>query len=169
MLSSCGNYLHIQHTSNVFSRDLIATFTNGIIPRAVPYCVRKQSLASESGLPLRGVRLWNPLISPPWQLHCPTVDTSLATFKKNDISPDESHSKALELIASYEGYVKTYTDGSKASEGVGCSFIQGNERRSFTLPSHASVFTAELVAILKAVCFIEVTDGDNRMLFSLTL
>ena len=65
---------------------------------------------------------------------------------------------------------KTYTDGSKTSEGVGCSFIQGNEKRSFSLPSYASVFTPELIAILKALFFIEVTDGDEpHVIFSNSL
>ena len=107
------------------------------------------------------MRLWNPPLVLPWQCHSPSVDTSLAVFKKNDISSDEFRARALELIASYRGYVQIYTDGSETSHGVGCSFIQGHERRSFSLPALASVFTSELVAILKAVCYIEVTYGDK--------
>ena len=38
--------------------------------------------------------------------------------------------------------------------------------RSFSLPGHATVFTAELVAIHKALCFIDVSDCLNNVIFT---
>ena len=94
--------------------------------------------------------------SPPWEATGPNLDLSLTDVRKGDISPAESRSRALALLSSYEDHVFTYTDGSKTTDGVGCAFVVGRNTRSFSLPVHSSVFTSELVAISKALCFIEV-------------
>ena len=60
----------------------------------------------------------------------------------------------------------TYTDGSKSSEGVGCAFVSGDSTRSFTLPEHASVFTSELIALVKALCFIEVGHETSHVILT---
>ena len=65
----------------------------------------------------------------------------------------------LEHITSYTDHVIAFTDGSKTDMGVGCAFVLGQSTRSFSLPKHASVFTAELVAIIKLLSFIE-TETD---------
>ena len=70
------------------------------------------------------------------------------------MSPEESRSRALELIASYNDYVAIYTDGSNTAEGVGSAYICGDFVHKFALPSNVSVFTAELVAIRNALHFI---------------
>ena len=57
-------------------------------------------------------------------------------------------------------------DGSKTSEGVGCAFAAGRDTGSFSLPASASVFSAELLVIDKALCFIEV--GDEALHLILT-
>ena len=48
-----------------------------------------------------------------------------------------------------------YTNGSKSCDGLGCAFVTGRDTRSFSLPASASVFSAELLAIDEALCFIE--------------
>ena len=97
------------------------------------------------------------LSSPPWQLLPPSIDVSLSKTKKGDVHPDEFKSSALEHIASCTGHTISYTDGSKSDGGVGAAFVCGDDTRSFTLSTHASVFTSELVAIIKILCFIEVS------------
>ena len=42
--------------------------------------------------------------------------------------------------------------------GVGCAFVSGRDVRSFSLPQHCPVFSSELLAISKVLCFIEVGD-----------
>ena len=81
--------------------------------------------------------------------------STLCDVRKVDALPSESRARAAELVASYEGHILTFTDGSKSSEGVGCAFVTGCDTRTFTLPANSSVFTSELVAIGKALCFIE--------------
>ena len=125
--------------------------------RSAPLCLRAQNLLARSGLSLRDVmRVGITTSKPPWQFIHPLIDLSLADVKKGDILPTESRSRAMELISSYEGHTLIFTDGSKTSDGVGCAFVFGHDIRSFSLPSNSSVFTSELVAISKALCYAEV-------------
>ena len=64
------------------------------------------------------------------------------------------------------GSTLTFTDGSKTEEGVGCAFVCGRDTRSFSLPEHSSVFSAELVAIDKALRFIEVSDDTEHAILT---
>ena len=59
-----------------------------------------------------------------------------------------------------------YADGSKTSDGVGCAFVAGRDTRSFSLPASATVFSAELLAIDEALCFIEVGDEDLHLILT---
>ena len=133
-------------------------------PRAVqrsgPFYVRAKSLFSVADVSLRGVRRvrCSERSLPPWRNARPQVDLSLADGKKDDFLPSEARIRALEHIASYDGFTSVFTDGSKTSDGVGCAFVAGRDTRSFSLPVNASVFSAELIAIEKALCFIEVCD-----------
>ena len=86
--------------------------------------------------------------------------------KKRDLLPLESRSRALEHLSSYEGYTLTFTDGSKTEEGLGCAFLSGQDTRSFSLPEHASVFSSELIAIDKALCFIAVSEETLHLILS---
>ena len=55
-----------------------------------------------------------------------------------------------------EDRASAYTDDSKTSDGISCAFEAGRDTRSFSLPASASVFSAELLAIDKALCSVEV-------------
>ena len=72
----------------------------------------------------------------------------------------------MQHIATYDGRAVVYTDGSKTSDGVGCAFVAGGDTRSFSLPASASVFSAELTAIDKALCFIEVCDEALHLILT---
>ena len=143
--------------SYVFSRSLLALF-EGRMQRFAPFCLRMQDLFSRSGIPVREVMRFDTIASPPWQCVQPQIDTSLCDVKKDEIPESVSRSRAVELLSSYENRKRTYTDGSKTSGGVGCAFVTGRDTRSFSLPANSSVYTSELVAIQKALCFIEVSD-----------
>ena len=96
----------------------------------------------------------------------PGVDLALCSVRKRDLPPSESKSRAIEHLSSYEGYVLTFTDGSKTGEGVGSAFVIGSDTRSFSLPRYSSVFTSELVAISKALCFIEVSAATSYLILT---
>ena len=48
--------------------------------------------------------------------------------------------------------------GSKSDTSVGCAFVRGPTTLTFGLPAGDTIFSAELVAIHKALSFIEVSD-----------
>ena len=90
---------------------------------------------------------------PPWTIEQPVVTASLGVTKKND-DPYALAAAAHEALESvYADTYKIYTDGSlfdDGTSGAGIFFHTGNISRSFKL-STSSVFTAEMVAILKAL------------------
>ena len=91
------------------------------------------------------------------------------TYLKKGSIPDEAfRAEALKHIASFTNHTITYTDGSKTSDGVVCAFVCGDTTRSFTLPRNASVFTSELLAMVKALSFIEVGGEDKILTDSLS-
>ena len=103
---------------------------------------------------------------PPWELVTPSIDTSLSSVQRDAVLPSEFRAKALELIASYINHHHVYTDGSMSDTGVGCAFVCGPVTRTFGLPAEATVFSAELVAIKKALNFIEVSDDGSYVVFT---
>ena len=125
-----------------------------------------QNLFARTGISLRNVMRVGITTSPPWQSIQPQIDLSLTDVKKGDILPTEARSRAMELISSYEGHTLTFTDGSKTVNGVGCAFVSGHDTRSFSLPSNSSVFTSELVAISKALCFAEIGPEDLHLILT---
>jgi ribonuclease HI len=48
-----------------------------------------------------------------------------------------------------------FTDGSKSDDAVGAAFQGMSEEKSFRLPKDASIFTAELFAILQVLRYIK--------------
>ena len=150
----------------VFSRRVLALFENDNTARAVPLCVRVCRLMQEANIAPRHIARVSPTIIPPWELVAPTIDTSLSGANKDDVLPMEFRAKSLELISSYTNHQHVYTDGSKSDTGVGCAFVHGSTTRTFGLPAAATVFSAELVAIHKALSFIEVVDDGLHVVFT---
>ena len=88
----------------------------------------------------------------PWEICDPVVDTSLASIKKDKILPGKFLATALQHLEKFDKFVQIYTDGSKSDLGVGCSaVIPSHKEKLITLHRDASVFTAELYAILAAL------------------
>jgi len=91
----------------------------------------------------------------------------LSCLRRGDVLPQELKLGALELISSsYRNYSPTYTDDSKMDTGVGCAFVSGTVSRSFALPANVSGYTSELVAMNKALSFIEIDDRLQHVLVS---
>ena len=149
----------------VFSQDTLSLFLSR--PRKyIPFCLRMQDLFARSGISLRDVMCVDTSSSPPWQSVTPQINLSLSDVKKSETLPCEAQFRAKELMLLYDGHVLTFTDGSKTKEGVGCAFVSGWDTRSFSLPANSSVFSSELVAISKALSFIEVGDEVRHLILT---
>ena len=97
----------------------------------------------------------------PWLFPTPSICLDMSTLSKS------SHPTAL-LKASFLSHsvthidsIPVFTDGSKTENGVGSSAVFHDHNLSHTLPSYASIFTAELLAILIALSRILVLNKDH--------
>ena len=145
----------------IFSRSIRLAFDNRAGQRQRrfdPFCVRVHDLIGGIGLEMRDVMRIHCSPTPPWRMVLPAIDTSLAEMTKGQVAPVLFKARALEHISTYANHLAAYTDGSKTDVGVGCAFVLGQCIRSFSLPKHASVFTSEVVAIIRLLSYIETED-----------
>ena len=151
----------------VFSRGLLSLFIPDLARKYTPFCSRILDLVERSGVRMSDIMRVGTMAELPWETICPQIDLSLANVRKRDmITPIESRCRAIEHLSSYEGHTLTFTDGSKIKEGVGSAFVCGQDTRSFSVPEHSSVFSSELVAIIKALCFIEVSNEALHLILT---
>ena len=134
--------------------------------RPLQFCSRNKAVLRECGVSDSDVIPVVYNVESPWELVTPEVDTTLAALSKSRTLPSALQSEALGRIETYDGYTAVYTDGSKLSSGVGSAFVSGGTCRSRSLPPSASIYTAELYAIILALHFIR---SSSQSLFLLLI
>ena len=100
-----------------------------------------------------------------WQLPCVSVCSPVIN-NKNAVPPVQSLTLFLEHLATHSESIPVYTDGSKSAAGVGCGVVFPFLSRSSSLPKTASVFTAELSAIVLALQIIFTLPVSSFVIFS---
>ena len=122
----------------------ILRIMNLSIPRIMPH---KQSVIS------------------PWKL--PEINFCRCfNFSKKDVPEENMRLLFLEHVTEHEGFIPVYTDGSKSDAGVGFGIIFPDAERSGSLPNCASIFTAELYAILVVLKEIVVNKDKKFVIHS---
>ena len=95
---------------------------------------------------------------PPWASIEVNVDIKLAQLvNKQADSPERTKQCTLEHMQKYLDSVHIFTDGSKLSDSsTGCALYirNSNQFKSYKLPNHCSIYTAENYAILKTLEWI---------------
>ena len=86
---------------------------------------------------------------PPWLV--PEASCCPKNIIKKDHSEEEIKAQFLEHDLVHKDEEKIYTDGSKSEDGVGCAVVYDNSVYVAKLPDSASVFTAEMTAIVQAL------------------
>ncbi|MDW0237614.1 MAG: reverse transcriptase domain-containing protein, partial [Nitrososphaeraceae archaeon] len=108
--------------------------------------------------------------TPPWCNKQVEVDLTLKKFinKKTD-NPEFLKQSALELISKYNSYTHIYTDGSKVDDLVAAAFTVPslNVDRKFRLCNNASIYAAEMTAILETVLWILNCEYSNNCEFAI--
>ena len=95
---------------------------------------------------------------PPWLLKEVNICKEGSSNTKKNTTTPKLKQNFLSHMTKHSDSKHIYTDGSKSEEGVGFGVIHGpnlQHRARGTLPREASVFSAELHAILKALSIIE--------------
>ena len=73
----------------------------------------------------------------------------------------------MEIRDRYHGYIPVYTDGSRDGNDVACATVfPSNTVISMRLPGSASVFTAEVWAIIKALEQIKDSIASKYIVFT---
>ena len=71
-----------------------------------------------------------------------------------------------ELLEDYKEYVHIYTDGSKDGDRTASAFVSPSFTFSKRLPNKASIFTAEMEALVSALRFVKVSVAKKFIIFS---
>ena len=117
---------------------------------------------------IRNIRFYNFKTDiPPWKIGTPQICSKLYNMSKmKQDTPLHLKQSAIEHINEHRGHHMLYTDGSKTQEGVGFAVYGENLIIQHSLPSWATVYTAELLAIKYALDAVSVHKLNNVIIFS---
>ena len=101
------------------------------------------------------------MATPSWKLIAPTVCFDLCKYKKSETDPTLYRLYYSELLESFTVYTHMFTGGSKDGDKTAAAFICHFEF-SKRLPDKASIFTAELEAIVSALRYNKSTTKINK-------
>ncbi|OOZ37989.1 hypothetical protein BOW52_09705 [Solemya elarraichensis gill symbiont] len=104
--------------------------------------------------------------TPPWLLEIPTVIYSLHNRSKSTTHPLEFQSLFAEIRHTYRDHQPIYTDGSKDQAKVSAAMYAPPFIDTSRLPDNASIFSAELHALLLALRRIETHKSSKFIIFT---
>ncbi|XP_026819514.1 uncharacterized protein LOC113558217 [Rhopalosiphum maidis] len=105
------------------------------------------------------------IISPPWtSLY--KINTELNTLPKENTPPYIYKNLLKYVLENQNEFQELYTDAFKSDEGVGIAIIKNNSQTSFKLPSTCSIYTAEALAILLAIKYINKKENQKHIILS---
>jgi hypothetical protein len=123
---------------------------------------------SECGINLNCIGQCLMPLTPPWLFRTPGFDCTLYNVStKSNISRDLYLSLYIKLVSeNYEGYDEIITDGSKQGNSVAA--VAGSHDKVLVkrLPNHASIFSAEAIAILLALDIISQSTKQHFLILS---
>ena len=145
--------------------------------RSDHYFLRNQRLHSTFGFRMRqllhGLHVDQPLVmpsltyhSPPHTLPVPHLCDGIMSTIKSSMPPSALRNLCDRHIAVHEDLLPVYTDGSKSADGVGYAAMFSARTLSGRLPPAASIFTAELRAILSAATYMLRLQSHTLVLYS---
>ena len=147
--------------SAVFQSDIVATYEGK--ERAIkPLGLRIERHLDGVGFHTHVIAPYTVMKTPPWKLIVPTVCFDLCKYKKSDTDPTLYRLHYSELLESFTDYTHIFTDGSKDGDKTAVAFICKSFDFSKRLPDKASIFTAELEAIVSALRYIKITTKNNK-------
>ena len=104
-------------------------------------------------------------ISPPWCIKPPKIVLELVHLKKDRTDASIYQQLFMKIRDRYRDNIPVYTDGSRDGNAMACATVfPSNTVISMTLPDSASVFTAEVWAIIKALEQINISTASNTLL-----
>ena len=106
-------------------------------------------------------------IVPPWCIKPPKIVLDLVHLKKDRTDASIYQQLFMEIRDRYRHYIPVYTDGSRDGNAVACATVfPSNTGISMRLPDSASVFTAEVWTIIKALEQIKDSIASKYIVFT---
>ena len=102
----------------------------------------------------------------PWTIEKPHVILDLTENQKSSTIPDLFKANFREIKEKYRDQTEFYTDGSKVNEMVGAAAVWEFGTLKTRLPDGCSIFSAEAMAILKALDCIKVSRWKLFIIYS---
>ena len=140
-----------------------AYITRPSLPK--PFGFRAASIMTELSIPSTPVCPFRIPRVGYWQFPDISLCSPVVDCKRNLPSP-VSHDLFLEHSSAHSATIPVFTDGSKSDTGVGFGVVFPSFSRGGSLPSIASVFTAELSAIVLALQIIFTLPVSSFTIFS---
>ena len=106
-------------------------------------------------------------ISPSWCINPPKIVLELVHLKNDRTDASIYQQLFMEIRDRYRDHIPVYTDGSRDGNAVACATVfPSNTVISMRLPDSASVFTAEVWAIIKALEQIKMSSASKYIVFT---
>jgi ribonuclease HI len=129
--------------------------------------IRMQSQMSDIGVNFDCIFASHLSDAPPWLLQTAQYECSLHEVgRKSDTPTDVFRSRFNELLSAFNGFSRIYTDGSKEETAVAAAAVTDSAVLVKRLPDHASIFSAEVRAILLALGVMERSVTDQFLILS---
>ena len=93
--------------------------------------------------------------TPYWFLQLPETDTTMTQYNKHTTSTAELRHHFYDLLEHYPDHLRFYTDGSRSESAVACAGTGKDMTLQIRLPDAASIYTAELTAILETLTILQ--------------
>ena len=150
--------------SAVFQSDIVATYEAK--EKAIkPLGLRIERHLDEVGFYTHVTAPYTVMKTPPWKIIVLTVCFDLCKYKMRETDSTVYRLHYSELLESFTDCTHIFTDGSKDGDITAVAFICQYFEFSKRLPDKASIFTAELEAIVSALRYIQITAKNNNFFF----
>ncbi|GFW57111.1 RNase H domain-containing protein [Trichonephila clavipes] len=122
-----------------------------------PFMDRMKLHISELDLPNMHIQQRNLFLFQPWNTPRFPYINPFATYSKSTVAPVVFQRVFAYHRSQYSRYSAIYTDGSKRADYVGCGVVIEDIMHGYRLDTSCSIFTAEAVAIYRALQLIDST------------
>ncbi|GFT64107.1 probable RNA-directed DNA polymerase from transposon X-element [Trichonephila clavipes] len=122
-----------------------------------PFMDRMKLHISELDLPNVRIQQRNLFLFQPWNTPRFHFINPFATYSKSTVAPVVFQRVFAYHRSQYSRYSAIYTDGSKRADYVGCGVVIEDIMHGYRLDTSCSIFTAEAVAIYRALQLIDST------------
>ena len=129
-----------------------------------PFQIRMLEDLEDNTIQTQNIQSVDYPVVPPWLI--PEVCICAKNTSRSGLSNEEVRTQFLDHSSEHVSHEKIYTDGSKSKEGVGCAVVHNDTSYVAKLPNSASVFSAELTAIVQALELVNQSKKRNFVIYS---